>query len=812
MDAEKGFKFIALISGGKDSLFSILHCMKNGHECVALANLYPPNVHLDEHGNQIENDEDTDSYMYQTVGHSVIPLYEEALGLPLFRRPISGTAVDQSLVYKPDGTTSQPGSTIHSDSGIMDEAEDMYLLLKDVLAKHPDAKAVSTGAILSTYQRARVESVVIRLGLVPLSYLWQYPYLPPYRDEALLEDMNAVKQYAKIIKVASGGLNNLFLGLNVADPFIIERLRNKMSKFNPEVGAILGEGGEFETLAMKGPKPLWKKKIIATQQKGISTGSGSYALHLKDLKTEDYGEDEDRGTIDSLRVPPILPLCPGLEPSGILDYIFTVSLPHKTRAFRQYEPTNVYLDIGMRKVEGIQFSTTEHGHCIRLSNIMGTGPDAKTQMESIVQFLRSWLLFLYDLKPSSIVSTTLLLRTMTDFQGVNTAYNTLFTEALPPARVTMAIGDFLPEGKYLSLSLTVRSGRIKERTGLHVQSRSYWAPANIGPYSQAIVETLENLPFVQSSTWLKSEIVHLAGQIALVPASMEMLQQERIPELKKTWSILCPKSPDTFSNYVALQRAQIFLALQNLLKVTEAMKVNPSDLTAMIAFFSHHSTDMARAACYVWELSLKDFAKTGGPFRKEVEPEAITGDSARPRNAARVQPQVPYLQTLKKMIEVAENDYEFETEVTRPFPIPKIPCFCIFVAELPRSSLVEWWSIALRWCKQASQEKPNGALNYFCYSPTTGVVVAWITMRSAELIADALCDLSFDIDEDRVVLDVDCDTKRPLITLFAAAQVDSTWMGKWQPTLVPCERIIHNETDLDALMMITCYPADTAVQ
>jgi diphthine-ammonia ligase len=76
-----GLKFIALISGGKDSLFSIVHCMRNGHECVALANLYPLDVQVDKDGNQIENVVDTDSYMYQTVGHSVIPLYEEALGM-----------------------------------------------------------------------------------------------------------------------------------------------------------------------------------------------------------------------------------------------------------------------------------------------------------------------------------------------------------------------------------------------------------------------------------------------------------------------------------------------------------------------------------------------------------------------------------------------------------------------------------------------------------------------------------------------------------------------------------------------------------
>lgn len=34
--------FAALISGGKDSIFSIMECISHGHELVALINLSPP--------------------------------------------------------------------------------------------------------------------------------------------------------------------------------------------------------------------------------------------------------------------------------------------------------------------------------------------------------------------------------------------------------------------------------------------------------------------------------------------------------------------------------------------------------------------------------------------------------------------------------------------------------------------------------------------------------------------------------------------------------------------------------------------------
>jgi diphthine-ammonia ligase len=52
---------VALISGGKDSLFSILHCQANGHNVVALANLHPADA--------ADGNEDIDSYMSGTPSY-----------------------------------------------------------------------------------------------------------------------------------------------------------------------------------------------------------------------------------------------------------------------------------------------------------------------------------------------------------------------------------------------------------------------------------------------------------------------------------------------------------------------------------------------------------------------------------------------------------------------------------------------------------------------------------------------------------------------------------------------------------------------
>ena len=77
---EKGssHRVLALISGGKDSCYSMLQCVAAGHEIVGLVNLKPKN----------DQENELDSYMYQTIGHQAIDMYAEAMRLPLFRGTI----------------------------------------------------------------------------------------------------------------------------------------------------------------------------------------------------------------------------------------------------------------------------------------------------------------------------------------------------------------------------------------------------------------------------------------------------------------------------------------------------------------------------------------------------------------------------------------------------------------------------------------------------------------------------------------------------------------------------------------------------
>jgi len=107
--------------------------------------------------------------------------------LPLYRGMIEGSSVSQGKVY----TESQE-----------DEVEDLYKLLKKI-KEDIMFDAVSVGAILSDYQRVRVENVCSRLGISSLAYLWR-------RDQQeLLSEMISSRIEAVLIKVAAMGKQTL---------------------------------------------------------------------------------------------------------------------------------------------------------------------------------------------------------------------------------------------------------------------------------------------------------------------------------------------------------------------------------------------------------------------------------------------------------------------------------------------------------------------------------------------------------------------------------------------------------------------------
>lgn len=469
-------KVVALVSGGKDSTYNMLHCVIQGHEIVAMANLHPP---VDSASDEM------DSFMYQTVGYTALSKYSECMGradgsnVPMYRRAIKGTSAIQSLDYKPTEKS--------------DETEDLFELLQDVLREHPDVQGVSVGAILSTYQRTRVENVCQRLGLTSLAYLWE-------RSQAeLLDEIIASGVDARIIKTAAYGLGVRHLGKSLGE------IRAELVKMNRMFGLHLcGEGGEYETLVVD--SPLFTRKLEPQSQSVVGSSKDEvYHLTFGDFDTVEktdgaFGIDNLEGWKDDIKVPELL------EPEfqDILDML---------------EGNKLQDSISIGSLSVNEFGPAEIKQTRSSNAVYNLTAPSEFKNKSIEEEATALFALLTEFETTNNIASTsqytsasLVLSSMSDFAAVNAIYNKHFTEPLPPARVCIESSNIINNMR-LQLSLTfIDPGQTK--MGIHVQGRSYWTPANIGPYSQAT---------------RAHGIAHFAGQIPLIPASMDLVPADNIP-------------------------------------------------------------------------------------------------------------------------------------------------------------------------------------------------------------------------------------------------------------------------------------------
>jgi diphthine-ammonia ligase len=236
-----------------------------------------------------------------------------------------------------------------------------------------------------------------------LSYLWQYPFLPPYTEISLLDDMAAAGQDARIIKVASGGLDDGFLWENVANYRTKTRLVRAMERFGIiGDGAALGEGGEFETLAIDGPWPLWKNSIqVEDDDRTIAAGeAGAASVKIKTARLVPKEPSSDF-SYEQLRRP------------TTLDDKFaalTTRMDEKIEGISKTSDEAAETSEALSLTSGWTTQTTDT--CTIISNAMAGGNSAGEQMTNIMTRLVND----YNVKPSSIAFTTILLRSMSEFR------------------------------------------------------------------------------------------------------------------------------------------------------------------------------------------------------------------------------------------------------------------------------------------------------------------------------------------------------------------------------------------------------------
>ncbi|KAJ3260183.1 ATP binding domain 4 [Boothiomyces macroporosus] len=434
-------KLVGLISGGKDSCYNMIECKRNGHEIVALANLSSP-VELDSH-------------MFQTIGVDLIQHYAECVGVQLYSHALRGKSL----------TTTQDYSFTEND-----EVEDLYQLLS-LVKKEKGIEGVSCGAILSNYQRVRLESVCKRLGLVAVCYLWQRDQTLLLRD--MMEDVDAI-----LVKVACHGLNARHVGKSIK---AIGHELMGMDGIN-----VCGEGGEYETMTLD--CKLFKKKIELIETNVVKDSDDYFApvCYMNMIKAK--VADKEREIIE-----------------------------HKEPEEFQIEWQDIDMTIpnvltGTRKVVPyIAEKTVVHRHpYLAISGIteknIELGIESSKVSESITNATDQVMLYLkqkleeYGYSFSNVVLMNVFVKDMSNFSLLNQAYEKYFG-INPSPRVT--VETLLSSEIQIDL-LAFKSNSISKDT-LHVQGISYWAPANIGPYSQAC---------------RVGDIMFMAGMIGLTPSSM----------------------------------------------------------------------------------------------------------------------------------------------------------------------------------------------------------------------------------------------------------------------------------------------------
>ena len=584
-------RFVALVSGGKDSFYSILEAIRQGHELVACGHLAPaPAAAARKVGdNEVEEEaeEEEESYMYQTAASECIPtLVEECLGVPLYVRELRGKSRDTSLVY--DHVTTSTAAATHSTCSAevgndssnsnsnnnidapIDEVEDLYLLLQTILSAHPDITAVTSGAILSTYQRTRIESVCGRLSLTPLSYLWRIG-----SQRSLLRCMLEDGIDAVLVKVASppGLVPHKHLNKSLSELFYSGHFDRLKERFDFH---ICGEGGEYETLVLDAP--IFRKRLVldeveildtddgvgvlrvarchAEAKEGVQGGSeydglrlddaawrGKEPLHRRVREMDGMEEDQDLANdeVDEKGTP-------STSAAASATFVKPLGGTGKPLAIR-YRPHVQVLPGGLAHVSQILSSR------VATSSLDSNKEDDEEEAELAVRealdvfaTLRETLSSLFGgATPQDVVYVHLYLSNIGHFAKINKHYSAFFGSVLPPSRSCVAVGKgALPGGRRVMLDCMIQRGsgrymrpncEIKDdafvqaarnnphhalRSTLHVQSISHWAPVCVGPYSQA--------------NTVRAGVIFLAGQIGLDPPTMKLVDGGWKSQLTQSWT------------------------------------------------------------------------------------------------------------------------------------------------------------------------------------------------------------------------------------------------------------------------------------
>ncbi|CDF37454.1 unnamed protein product [Chondrus crispus] len=435
---------VALVSGGKDSCYSILRARQHGHRVVALAHICPPAAVAEP-----------DSMMYQSVASSAVRALADALALPLCVARTSAQALATDMAYTPT-----PG----------DEVEDLVRLLRDVKSEHLGVQAVCAGALWSDYQRLRVESAASRAGLLSIAYLWRR------EQTALLDEMIDVGVDAVLVKVAGIGLGEQHLGMTLAE------MKPHLVKLHEKFGShVCGEGGEFETFVRW--MPGMTKRVVLEGVKVVHHSKDPVApvsyLDIVKTRLEDPTKEQLSIAVPGpIERPPLFADQPSVgEREGTAKAAVSAASCHQecqSSSINAVEKTSVGISgdflhfVVKNPLEGRQ-GVTECAK--RLKALLKENDETLGSVVYVILHLRS-------------VSGD-------KYKDANLGYTDVFgtPECVPPPS-RACVGMFPSNHPTILEAFARRRRRLQghDSLTLHVQSLSEWAPPCIGPYAQFVEE------------------------------------------------------------------------------------------------------------------------------------------------------------------------------------------------------------------------------------------------------------------------------------------------------------------------------------
>lgn len=224
-------RFAALVSGGKDSLFAAYYMKIQGWEPALLIRVLPAVSY---------------SYMFHTVNLHVVERQAECAELPLETVRVSG---EKEV-----------------------EVEELSKALSELSAKHGFDSLVA-GAILSEYQRARLDSACERAGLKCFTPLW-------HKNQETLFKAYLEHGFKFILSgVYALGFDQTWVGRLIRQDDL-ERLVRLNRKYGV---SIVGEGGEYESLVVD--SPMFPHKRLRIHGHVERTGPYSYEFRVDFAET-----------------------------------------------------------------------------------------------------------------------------------------------------------------------------------------------------------------------------------------------------------------------------------------------------------------------------------------------------------------------------------------------------------------------------------------------------------------------------------------------------------------------------------------------